>query len=648
MESMPIYLVSGGKVGLFAARELRKYLARMTGASFDIARRRRHDAGASGLWLGLLADFGAEPRPGADPKWDDNILIEAGPIGGILAGSNPRSLLLAVYRYLTELGCRWLRPGKKGEYLPPLDGPLPEVRVREQASYRHRGVCIEGAVSWEHVRDTVDWLPKLGYNAYFLQFREAYNFFQRWYAHEANPLLPPKPFTVDDARALTTRVRAEVKKRGLLLHMVGHGWTCEPFGIPGPGWFQHEGQIPADAVRHLAQVNGERALWDGIALNTNLCYGNPDTRAIITGAIVEYAQANPDIDILHFWLADGCNNQCECDLCTPRRPADWYVMMLNELDAAMTAAAVATKIVFLAYVDLLWPPETERLQNPDRFILMFAPITRSYSTSFPAAERWTGGLPPYVRNKLEFPRHPGLNLAFLDAWGRVFSGDSFDFDYHLMWDHYYDPGYYAMARVLHQDIAGLGGLGLHGLMSCQVQRAFFPTGLPMTVMGRALWDRDAWFDDLAADYFASAFGERGDEARAYLQTISELFNPPLLRGEGTDEDRRRAARKLGKLAGVLRGAKGMIADGMALPDLAQSRSWKLLKSHADLCRLLGRALQKRWTGDDEEARRRAWKLVDWARRHERSLSPEFDVFEFLQIVVGGLLGIPGYELLSRE
>jgi hypothetical protein len=320
--------------------------------------------------------------------------------------------------------------------------------------------------------------------------------------------------------------------------------------------------------------------------------------------------------------------------------------MLNELDAKMTAAGVATKIVFLAYVDLLWPPETERIANPSRFLLMFAPITRSYSTSFPSAKRWTGELPPYVRNKLEFPRDPGLNIAFLEAWEKGFGGDGFDFDYHLMWDHYFDPGYYSMAKILHQDIEGLRAIGLGGLMSCQVQRAFFPTGLPMTVMGRTLWDREAWFDDLAADYFATSFGPRGEEARAYLEAISELFDPPILRGEGTDQDRRRAARKLGRLAGLIREAKPMIADGVALPDPAQARSWKLLKAHAEMCRLLARALQKKWTGDDEEARARGWKLVEWARRHERSLQTEFDVFEFLQ-VVGGLIGLPGEELLKR-
>src|SRR5438477_193048 len=83
-------------------------------------------------------------------------------------------------------------PGPDGESLPRVDLAASAVRVAEAASYRHRGICIEGAVSYEHVRDVVDWMPKVGLNAYFVQFREGYTFFERWYAHRGNPLLPPE------------------------------------------------------------------------------------------------------------------------------------------------------------------------------------------------------------------------------------------------------------------------------------------------------------------------------------------------------------------------------------------------------------------------------------------------------------------------
>ncbi len=68
---------------------------------------------------------------------------------------------------------------------------------------------------------------------------------------------------------------AEMKKRGLIHHAVGHGWTCEPFGISGLGWEEQEYTLSPQVTCSLALVNGKREIWKGVALNTNLCYSNP-------------------------------------------------------------------------------------------------------------------------------------------------------------------------------------------------------------------------------------------------------------------------------------------------------------------------------------------------------------------------------------
>ena len=635
MKTLQITPCGQDPVIAFAAKELCRYLARGLGAKAQVRIVKTPAPAAMVIRLGVLADM---PETGRRTKRftpaHDAVLIRTGSAGGYVAGSNPRSVLLGVYRYLTELGCRWVRPGKDGELIPALKLPLSPVTVAERAAYDHRGVCIEGAVSFEHVRDMVAWLPKLGFNAYFIQFREAYNFFQRWYEHVGNPRLTKRTFSLDAARLLTQKLRGEIKRRGLDLHMVGHGWTCEPFGIPGLGWFVHEGPIPATATRFLAEVKGKRELWGGIALNTNLCYGNPEVRTIVTAAIVEYAAANPDVDIIHFWLADGSNNQCECPLCREHLPADLYVTMLNDLDCKLTARGLRTRIVFLIYVDLLWPPAVETIANPERFILMFAPITRSYSTPF-AAGAGRGALPaipPFRRNQLEFPKAPQANLAFLRGWDQAFSGDSFDFDYHFMWDHYKDPGQYAMAQVLHQDIQRLMTLGLNGFVSCQVQRAFFPTGLGMTVMGRTLWDRNLGFDEIAADYFGAAFGRDGPRVRRYLERISTAFNPKLLRGETSAAEIAAAPARLADVSTAGAELRPILARGERHRDPCRARSWQVLAAHAEYCQLLSRALAERAAGRPAEAREAAAALFDWLRRHERRLHPVLDVFECLRVL----------------
>ena len=129
----------------FAAEELKKYLRMMMPECGDIPISLAPGAG-DGFRLGLLADFGLDAPEASDPVLDDVLHIDTDETGGVIAGSNSRSVLLAVYRYLTENGCRWLYPGVDGEHIPVRDvGP---VRVHKMADYRFRGFCNEGCESW--------------------------------------------------------------------------------------------------------------------------------------------------------------------------------------------------------------------------------------------------------------------------------------------------------------------------------------------------------------------------------------------------------------------------------------------------------------------------------------------------------------------
>lgn len=593
------------------------------------------------LRLGTFADFGAvaEWPTVAQPDLDDAIYIAVTALDGIIAGSNPRSVLLAAYRYLTELGYRWVRPGQDGEYLPPVASLGGTVWVAEVAAYRHRGVCIEGAVSYEHVRDLIDWLPKVGCNCYFMQFREAFTFFERWYAHRENPLLPAENFTIEQARAFKVRLSGELVRRGLIFHDVGHGWTCDPLGLPGLGWEYAPPEVPPAVVPFLAEVDGRRELWRGVPINTQLCYSNAVVRRLVVDDIAAYVSAHPEVDLLHVWLADGTNNHCECADCRALRPADWYVRLLNEIDKRLTTLNLPTRIVFLIYVDLLWPPAVERLHNQERFVLMFAPITRTYSAAFAVtAAPSQDALPPYKRNQLEFPRDVHENVAFLRAWQELFPGDSFDYDYHLMWDHYKDPGGVATAEVLHADIRGLAALGLNGLVSCQVQRAFSPTGLAMAVLGRTLWDRDLALRDIAEDYFLAAFGTDGRDCLTYCEGLSRLFDPPYLRGEKPPHDLAAAA-AYARIPATIAAFRPTIRRNLEASNRCHARSWHYLDRHADICLLLAEALRQRALGADAAAHE-AWLATrQFVREQEHDLHPVLDVYEFLH-VLGRLFPTP--------
>ena len=117
-----------------------------------------------GYNLGLMQDFGLDVSDAKDTALDDILYIDTTENSGIIAGDNPRSVLMAVYEFLRQNGCRWLFPGVDGEYIPM---KKPEaVKYRHKPSMRFRGPCIEGATSQQVLLETLDFLPKVGMNIF--------------------------------------------------------------------------------------------------------------------------------------------------------------------------------------------------------------------------------------------------------------------------------------------------------------------------------------------------------------------------------------------------------------------------------------------------------------------------------------------------
>ena len=149
--------------------------------------------------------------------------------------------------------------------------------------------------------------------------------------------------------------------------------------------------------------------------------------------------------------------------------------------------------MFLVYLDLLWPPETAKFAHPERFILLYAPIRRSYSV--PMASDADHRPAPFVRNGFVPDPSAGGTLPYLAAWQKAFGGECAIFDYHYMWDYLNDPAGAECARIAELDARDLRRLGLNGMLCCQNQRVFMPNGLGTALLGEERWSGEA---DLAA------------------------------------------------------------------------------------------------------------------------------------------------------
>ncbi len=600
---------------MLAARELQKYLMLVSTADFSIIPTKEYDKSEENVvYIGVsLSDKLSSVE---SKELDDAILIDVKDFTGVITGTNARAVLIAVYRYLKELGFTFLRPGVGGESYPESLN-LKTVFVGEKASYRHRGICIEGIVSQKNLVDIIDWIPKASMNGYFMQFQLPRAFFDRWYAEET-PHREKVNLSDDDIRAIVALGEEEIEKRSLLYHGVGHGWTTQAFGIDGSSWCTHD--EPEPQYRDiLAEINGERKLFKSVPLNTNLCYSNPIARERVTDNIVNYCKTHPELSYLHFWLADGMNNNCECENCRTKRTSDYYVQMLNDLDEKLTRENLDTRIVFLVYLDLLWRPLSEKLKKSDRFVLMFAPISRTYVESFDLSEKTE--TQPYELNKLKFPTTESENIAYLKEWQENIKCDSFDFDYHLMWAHYYDFAQYNHARVICEDIKKLSDMGLNGYVSCQVHRNFFPSSLDMNVMAETLWDKTVDFDAVAERILSEEFGDDYMKVKDYLSTLSELVSVKALRGK-EEVVSEKNVKALTLAIQKIDAFKEECGIGLAS---SHKSAWQKLQFHAELYRamleLYLSAAKGEEIGDIDGVK-------EIALKHEMQFKDEFDAYQF--------------------
>ena len=600
----------------FTQTELDKYLSRL-GICADIK-------------LGLLSDFGVKTEV-EDPFFDDAYEINVKDKKGYIAGTNERSILFGVYRLFSEWGVTFVRPGKDGTVYPEVC-LAKDVFISEKASRRHRTMCIEGAVSIENVLDMIEWLPKVGFNSYYIQFSLPHVFFDRWYSHMRNPYKQAEAH--DEVKTLEYMdiMTEEIKKRGLLLHTMGHGWTCFPFGISDNGWYEQE-NFPKEYENICALVNGERKVWKNIALYTQLCYSDSYVRSTIVKAVVDYVHNHPYVDVVHFWLGDYFNNTCECPRCAKGTYSDHYVTLVNDVTDTLAKEGLKTKVIFLLGYNTSHPPKLTEVKNQDNTMLLFAPICRNYHSSFPS-EYTVKEIPKYQINSFSSKECNSVdkNLAYLYAWKKKYGGDCVDFDYHLMWDHVLDAGSEGISRIISNDIKSLSSLGMNGFISCQLQRNAFPTSLAMTVMAKTLWNDKTEFEDIRRKLYGAAFGEDAvDMLCGYFSALSDAFDIGVLRCQKAF-DRKEHRKKVERAIALMENFGKETEKHKDIADDCQRKSWEYLEHHRKAYIPVGKQILARLDNDKVLAEKYAAQACDYILKNEDKVQGVVDTMYFDRMI----------------
>lgn len=571
-----------------AAEELKKYLRMMMPEGGDVDIAYSPDA-KDGFCLGLLQDFGL-PNEAEDPVLDDVIHVDTTATGGILAGSNPRSVLFAVYRMLRENGCRWLYPGIDGDYVPMKD--IEPVQYHKLADHRFRGFCNEGSETQTAMLECADYYAKLEMNVYMLEWFIPYGYYNRYYSHLHNEKnRPSEEISEQQVLQWKRQCEAEISKRGLMFHDIGHGWTSRPFGLPCNNSVNNnfENIVITDEQRSvMAMVKGQRGLFRKAPIFTNVCMSQAKVRTAIAKEVADYAQAHRNIDYLHVWLSDGTNNHCECDECQKMRPSDWYLMIMNEIDAELTARKLDTRIVFIAYTDTMFAPEQIKLNNTQRFSLLYAPISRRYTESVETIDDLPEAA-PYVRNAWKSPKSVKETFAHLQAWRNTWKGPVFSYEYHFWRHQFLDPGGMALARRLYEDVRSLRIMNVDGYVEDGSQRSGWPNAFPVYIYAETLMNRDCDYEAVKADYFSHIYGKDWQKAVQILEQITNAFDFGYMEGEKS-KDRTISAYydpervpQLTAIHDLCAQQRKLVQTHMNMPTRPQTVSWRLLLRHAEYC-----------------------------------------------------------------
>ncbi len=611
----------------FAAEELKKYLRMMLPRAGDIPIFYA-PGGASGFRLGLMKDFGLDVSDAAVPALDDIVYLDTDAAGGVIAGSNPAALLIAVYRYLRACGCRWLFPGVDGEWIPTRDG-LEPVKYRKLADHRYRGQCNEGAEFQANMLETIDFTPKIGMNTYMLEFDIPFVYYNSYYTHRGSSVREPEPVDNETVLQWKRQCEAEIQKRGLHFHDMGHGWTAEPFGLDSKRSTTPE-HIPPETRARLALVNGQRG-FHGRVMDTNVCMSEPENRAIMVNYIADYAQTQNNVDFLHIWLADVINNLCECDVCRQKTVSDWYVMLLNELDEELTRRGLPTHLVFIVYTETFWPPLTEKLRSHTRFTMLYAPIFRKYTETYGETPD-EGAVKPFQLNRNEQPQGMAECLGYLNAWKKLWPGDCFCYEYHFWRHQYFDPSGLYLAKLLYDDVVALRARGLSGIVQDGSQRSYFPTGFPFYVYGETLYDASRSFDELTEDYFSHAFGACWREVVAYLEKLRDALDFAYLSGLSSADPAKgpyynpAMAEKAALVPEITEAFAPVIRANKNQPRRASAVAWRLLDCHRAYAEGIAEIVRHKAVGDAASAMEAANRLFAEFSRREIYIERYFDLY----------------------
>ena len=297
------------------ANELADYLQRISGATFEV----KTGDGKKGIVLGTLDQF-------PTPELNESLEIVKGIDGReafairtsekrvLLLAATPRSLMFVTYRFLEELGVRWLAPAQHWTVVPSTPGLKWDKDITDRPTILNRGIWV----SWGFFGDT-----------------PATRFDREWNKARSN-------------REYSAWSRHNFQGGSMQVN-TGHSW----FEIikNRPELAQHP--------EYFALVNGKREVhWEA-----KLELSNPAVRQVFVDYALDFFKNNPDADMVSVDPSDGGGWSESPESAAMGSVSDQVFTMVNEVARAVQEKYPGKYVGLLAYNFHAMPPTFELEPN---------------------------------------------------------------------------------------------------------------------------------------------------------------------------------------------------------------------------------------------------------------------------------------------
>ena len=465
-----------------------------------------------------------------------------------ISGSNARSVLYGVYKYLKMHGFAFLYPGEEGEIIP--ENPAFTIEgfdLTEKADRLFRGLSFRPSYpkdepekfnqSIEDARTLISFMAKNQYNVYFMEGYDEIRPGDRYSVIDGKRPIQHVEYRLTDRsweeRAMVARTQflavEEARRHGLLIERGGHGWN---YGVPEHYAVNHH--ISVEEAVEVLKAKGKVNPVALVATSTwfQICLGNEEVREIYADHITSYLMEHRgEMDIASIWMGDGFDNKCQCEECIKQPFSDLYLDIFRRV--ALKAKKVMPELILecLIYFESLEPPTKNWLEGLDNVILNYAVWDQCYFHHLDDPEcRQSDWIPDYRHNKTHDTDN-GKRIINIDqhlpyeGWRKVLGNEHKCFVYNYITYLKYSPHRHFMSYdvrpLLEYSLDDFERFHIDGMINCQCHTSWDkPANLMLYGAGRALWNRkDNDPAVIRKELFEKLYGEKAPQVEAYCDKV---------------------------------------------------------------------------------------------------------------------------------